>query len=361
MASSSAAEKASGASPVVDLVKKYAKVCASTPTSEYRTMAKLAEAAKSLMVEQVVELLAEAGGAAVLQHYSSDGTPQGHKKKVSASSGDVKFVRTGAETQEFLVQHAFYRTYAYSQTPTTVVVLKDPTPLQHGKTATAIFGIAVDHLRTPRQLGHSGISVCHYAFDRAVQKPMERMFKQYHAHLAPDFEALSGGKGWVFLALLEWVESTGCGLHDIHNALKWSMFRQFNDSDLMNDVWIIMASARNSFGMVHSYLLPWLNSVVTFVPEDELPPAEDMGVMWSALGLDPNLVELLAGKLRLYWKGNELQVLEERRNDPDLLEHLSTALLGVWAFQTFSTLRWVTVGSYCRTCWASCLSGFLHW
>eukprot|EP00974_Lingulodinium_polyedra_P002545 238809-Lingulodinium_polyedra.AAC.1 len=78
-----------------------------------------------------------------------------------------------------------------------------------------------EFLQIARQLGHQGISVAHYSFDRGGYSALQRLFKQHHQMLSLGFDAsASGGKDSEALELLEWVCSSACGQHDCHNALK---------------------------------------------------------------------------------------------------------------------------------------------
>jgi hypothetical protein len=199
--------------------------------------------------------------------------------------------------------------------------------------------------------------VQHYTFDRAAFSALQKLFKQRHLQMAPTFGGPADGTSSVLLNLQEWVVSGGCALHDSHNALKWALHQQFCNPDLMKGLYIVVESVRNSYGQLLSYLGNWLVRSLQFVPDENLPPIEDRTILWTALGLDPTLVEVLACQLRLQWKGGRLQVSANCLNLPDVMETLSSALLGVWHFKKFSDSRWVTVGCSCRTLVASFLTG----
>ena len=78
----------------------------------------------------------------------------------------------------------------------TIPLLRDPLPLTHGKGALAIFQAGVDYVPTLRQLGHKGLSVQHYKFDRALLEPLQRLFTQRHAALAEQVGAASSS-AWL--------------------------------------------------------------------------------------------------------------------------------------------------------------------
>ena len=100
----------------------------------------------------------------------------------------------------------------------------------------------------------------------------------------------------------------------------------------------MVESLRDFYGQLLQYLGNWVVRSLQFVPDENLPPVEDRTILWTALGLDPTLVEVLACQLRLQWKGGRLQVAASCLNLPDVMETVSSALLGVWHFQRDSAI-----------------------
>lgn len=100
-------------------------------------------------------------------------------------------------------------------------------------------------LPTLRELGHKGVAVLHYTFDRACFSALELAFKQCHmAFAAADPDSAAGCN---LQDLTTWVLATGCALHDCHNGLMWALHGHFNNTMLMKDVFIVTLSLRNSF------------------------------------------------------------------------------------------------------------------
>ena len=254
--------------------------------------------------------------------------------------------REARETSEFLVQVGFARRLDPSGKAVTSCILRDPVPLVHGKAAWSLFSCGRDFFRTARQQGHRGISIAHYSFDRAAYSPLQTKFLQYHASMASQFEDPSRGFDSDMLEKMEWIVSSACGLHDCHNSLKWSLHSHFTDASLMEDVYIVVASVRNSYGLVHSYLGKYLDACLAFVPDDERPMAEDLRELWTALGLEPELVETVC-TLRLHWASGKLNVVASCASNAALVEELSAVVLGNWHFKQFTTSRWVIVGCSC--------------
>ena len=343
---------------VAQEIARFAQVVLKTDRQDGRRMACLCEAGKHVMEMEISRLVIAAAGAPCLMTYSSDCTPISSKLRTKRKMADHATVtREGQQEHELLVQHAFYRYIDHMGVAHTAVLLRDPLPLTHGKGAWALFSCAADFAKTLRQRGHRGTAIQHYTFDRAAFSALQRMCKQRHIQLAPCFGEPSEGTSSVLLNLQEWVVSTGCALHDAHNALKWGLHQQFVNADLMKGLYIVIESLRNSYGQVLSYLGDWIVRSLQFVPDENLPSEEERAVLWTALGLDPTLVDVLACKLRLQWNGARLQVAASCMDMPDVIETLSSALLGVWHFKKFSDSRWITVGCSCRTLIASLLTG----
>lgn len=341
------------------LFRRYAESSLSTSPFDAKQMPRLCEIGKAYLQRKAKELVANAVQAPVLSHYSADGTPLSTKRKVNAKIKDGLTVkRYGKETEEFLVQHGYIRTLDVFGHASTVAILRDPLPLTNGKGALATFSAFKSFFQTPRQLGHRGICIAHYAFDRALLSSVGRLLKQYHKLLAPQFAAPQLGKDSGALELLEWVVITGCALHDAHNGLKWAMHGHFQDTDLLSDVYIVVASVRNSYGLLCDHLGRWLHERVMFVPDDQLPPMQGRYELWTALGAEPELAETLAFELRLQWHDGRLEVAASCASLEDLMEKLSGTLLALWAFRQFTTSRWATIGASCRGVAAAILSGF---
>eukprot|EP00969_Alexandrium_andersonii_P341100 15077681-Alexandrium_andersonii.AAC.1 len=158
------------AGKVAALVKEFCGVGVVLDTPERREVEKVVEVCKVFFKQQAEQLVQAANGLPVLRSYSSDGTPLHTRARFSTQVGQQqKVVREGGQTHEYLVQQAFLRYIDASGAAHTVPVLRDPLPLTHGKGGWAVFQAGIEFLPTLRQLGHTGISVEHVAFDRALQ------------------------------------------------------------------------------------------------------------------------------------------------------------------------------------------------
>ena len=134
-------------------------------------------------------------------------------------------------------------------------------------------------------------------------------------------------------ALLTWFVRTPCVLHSLHNSLKWSMFAQFSDLQLMKDLWAVFASLRESFDLLETHLALWLDSVLLPTPLDQLPSEEDLVALWTALNVEPRLIDLLASEWHLYWDFScgRLRVAEHCLYSDDFYENLTGAMISCWS------------------------------
>ena len=229
---------------VADLVKKYAQVGLTLKKPEEYEVQKLAEVLKQFSQEQVVDLVARADHLPVLCSYINDGTPLTAKIRFQPGFDNMKVYREGGDDEELLVQRAMYRFVDGAGASHTAVQMRDPLPLRHGKTGDAIFAASLAFFKTLRQMGHKGIAVQHYAFDRSLHGFMLRRFRQHHSMYAKEGreEQLHGCPHLYDPAFLEWVVDTPCCNHDVHNAFKWSLFDYMANEELLKDMWAVAES-----------------------------------------------------------------------------------------------------------------------
>ena len=323
-----------------------------------RTLSRLVEVCKQFLKRTWQTHVRMAGGGPVLCSYSSDGTPISTTQQCRSSistGGTVK--RFGRGTSEYLVQGMFSRYLDAQDQAQTCVVLRDPLPLTEGKAAWQLFSCCLEFGPTLREEGHLGLALHHYCFDRACYKPLTRAMIQHHRRLAARFGHGSSQLTPQLLELQEWVLSTACGCHDAHNSLKWAMHAQMNDPELTKSVYLVIESLRNAFDLLAMILPSWMASKLAPKEEHELHPEEQLHAVYTALGLDPELVELLACELRLCWRNGELQVKSSALQEQDGPGKVYHAVMSVWKFDTFSTSRWVSVGSSCRSLTAALMLG----
>ena len=345
----------------MDLLRRLCRPCTTLEKADQRASSKLVECGKQVLQEKAARLVKVARGKPVLFSYSNDGTPIQTVKRLTATAAGHKPVhRTGKGTDEYLVQQSFYRYIDAQGEVHSALVLTDPMLLLHGKGAAAIFAASQQMAASPNQLGHKGISICHYTFDSALFKPLTRLFRGQHllAHAMPLWASSGDSRADAKMeSLLEWVVETPCICHHTHNALKWSMHSLFNDTEVMKDTFIVFDALRNSYGQLYTYLWPWIQEHLEFAAPEDLPSVEERTRLWTSLGMESEHVETLAEDLRLEWRDEKLRVVDTWAGKVDVIEQIAHALLTAWKFKPFSSSRWVSVGVSCRTFVAALLTG----
>ena len=106
---------------------------------------------------------------------------------------------------------------------------------------------------------------------------------------------------------------------------------------------------------LHQHLGPWLAQTVFLVAKSE--PPETLEQMWRALGVDANMVDLLANKLGFVLKAGKLNNNASNADDPKAMEEVSGVLLYLWRFTRFTESRWCTIGSACRVLTCGLMTG----
>jgi len=342
------------------MVKKYAHVGNVLNSDDTRKLSRLCELIKQKLQDKARQFVKDSNGAPILCHYSSDGTPLSTKRFVAATlaSSGRRVRRVGAETVEYLVQYAALRRVENDGSVQSTMVLRDPLPLTEGKTALALYSAGRSFIPSLRRMGHVGVAIQHYVFDRAGYSALARVFKQHHALEGKQIRSSeAGGAPVELLDALSWVVSSACASHDAHNALKWSLHSCFKEPNMLKDMYVGIASLRNSYGMLVQYMGEWLCDSLVFVNDDELPPERTLQVMWTALGVEYDIVEELVS-LGLIFHNGKLQIKASSVDTvADVVGAVSGVLLALWRFKTFSTSRWMTLGTSCRTLVAGYLSG----
>ena len=315
------------------------------------------EVAKETLLRGARALVERAGGRPILTSKSCDGTPLTTVHRSTHQQPQGKKIRSsGRQSSEFLVQNQFLRTrVSGGECWATKIILAEPTPLKHGKTAMAILSTSRETWYSLRQLGHWGLAVEHYCWDRCAITALDRQTRRWHLqqdtsrrppHLSDDMAKMT-----------ELVVVTPCALHDCQNAFKWGLHNDFSNRDQVRDVYIAIESLRRSADLVSSHLYTWLHSCLQSTPCRGEAWVDQRRALWQTLGVDAETVELLSSELQLWWQDGTMWFLKDAFRDGDVLEAVASALMAVWRFVKFSDSRWLTVGTSARTVIAAVLTG----
>ena len=125
---------------------------------------------------------------------------------------------------EFLVMNQFLRAKLANGTTSTRLLMWEPHKLEYGKKVPAILGVCWKNWISARKLGHCGICIEHYAFDRAGFSALDRLVRQWHEQEKQTWRHELHGRHPTVADLTELVVVTACALHDCHNAFKRGQF-----------------------------------------------------------------------------------------------------------------------------------------
>ena len=135
--------------------------------------------------DEVKRAVGRADDRPLLYYYSCDGTPMRTQHRNIAKVKDITVRRDGNATHDFLAQIVFLRYEDGPEQQVDTVRFAAPLPMTNGKSALATFSAALQFMTPLRALGHRGIAVHQYCFDRALASSMFRLLQQHHQLEAP--------------------------------------------------------------------------------------------------------------------------------------------------------------------------------
>ena len=348
------------AEEITDLVRSLAKPSSSHDSTQKDQVPKLCCFLYDSLNRDASHFIADAGVRPVLAYFSCDGTPIRTHIRTKAQVGCLSIRREGKHTKEYLAQVCFLR-YAESAARTrSKCIFAPPLPLSEGKSAAAQFQAGLEVFVHLRQRGHAGIAVQQYCFDRAIESAMSRMFRQYHLHTAPLYGETKAESQW--LKNTEWVECSGCGLHDAHNSLKWGMHFKRLGPEVLKGVFKVFRALRNSYDLIIEHLPNWILRNVVWTPEGRCPSPQYQDKLWQVLGVDAELARIIAYDLKMHWDFTEkvLRVDDSWQMKDNAMEEISGALLAIFHFVPFQILGGLQLAAIVAPWLPLCCSGCLR-
>ena len=230
-------------------VKELQSLCQASGTfmpSQIQSGHRIAEIGKHVLVAGVEELLKNEGShKPIITSKSADGTPVSASvsKRFRLHLVGKRFRRSGRACKELLLNNEYFRWISSTGEVVTRCLLQDPLHLEYGKSVHSIYAACKRDWKSLREMGHKGISIEHYCYDRLGFQAHERTWRQWHAMNAPLFDHLAREPVEVF-RLTEFLVFTPCAAHDAHNALKWAILSTDDDGVLLRDAYIAIESLR---------------------------------------------------------------------------------------------------------------------
>ena len=307
-----------------------------------RDVSRLCEVLKAFLQDKARGVVQSAGGRAILVCYGSDATPLlTFHTEVSEHAGH-KVQRRAHKADELLIEIAFVKTTDADGSPVLAFLTRDPVPLTEGKKQ---WNMAIPLLKffpLVQQLGHKGIVVTSYVFDRLAQSSMSRIAFQrhavYHLKVADEEDNVLGSMP----DLLDWPVSTACANHDLQNALKWGLKLICADqADVHKKLYIVVSSYRNSFDLLFRYLPDWAALKLHF--QERIVDEATHYQFWLDMGVECIVAEQIA-ELGLGWESGRLVVDIAHRGKDFVMSQVLHVLKSLLKFKKFSDSRWVTMG-----------------
>ena len=355
-----AASTPSSASSIRALIVELASPSKSVSNVELPRLYGLVEALKAAQRETIIEAVQACSHRPVLLEYCSDLTPGLVKTIQSSSSSQVSVRKTTRRSDEFLVQYLLTTYYESSGSLESVCYHADPVRLQYGKDMASLTAVAFDFgLLTQIPSTQNVIRVRHQVYDRAIGSELRhalsgKWLQQCAVGLrAADDEEASTQQ------LFEWHTHTSCCAHDAHNALKWSHYAAFGSTELLANVFAGVAGYKYCSGHTLDYLGSWLGEVVSGSDSNSIPSTTTLAALWTCLGATPEQITEAADEIGFFWDGHRLRVPHDFLQDPQWVNRLSTVLVSLWSFTSFSASRWLTTGASCRSMVRARMSGFM--
>ena len=339
----------SSPSDLEDVIQQFAVASRSLSSASCQALGSLVEALKQASLESIGLALEACASEHILCQYSSDCTPAVIKKTQRASRGNTKINRSLQSSEEFLVQHMIWSSFQDGQQLFHRFYHVDPIALRHGKTMPALLACATEFpMIQSCPSGFSQIRIRHQVYDRGVSSGLISGLSGFW-----NSECTGSGPSESTMATevadspWEWHTQTFCVAHDCHNALKWGHFQAFGDTALMGNVWAGIAAYKFCSGYCIDQMHAWFGDVLVERNPDELPDPDTSSVLWTLLGAPADVLETLA-HTRLVWQSGQQHVSKDFLETDDWMSVLSSCLVSLWQFESFSTSRWLSAGSSCR-------------
>jgi hypothetical protein len=244
---------------IVECIRAFSKPSICVDKGDLAEIHRCCEVLRSALKTRCIQHIAVHHTEPMLFVYGSDCTPISTSERFEVACNDVKIVRGGRASQEFLIQ----RLLVFTRGRAPFVVLEVPIPLSD-KTAWTHFGCKRELMKSPREVGCKGLVVEFHKYDRAIKGAVGRLHEQYKlAYEAQQDNDLDQGTAYR-LYLTHWFFCEGCFGHDCHGSLRWSVLSYSKDKDVMRSAYLIHESLRQGYNLLVQHVGPWLRQVLGF-------------------------------------------------------------------------------------------------
>lgn len=263
---------------------------------------KLAEVAWKYMQIKDKDLVNKARGRPVLISYGTDVAPMLAKATTSlkSSSGQIVMRRAG-RSAEFLLVRAFLRTTTREGQPLAVALFRPPNPLDAGKGSLQVFSASCRFFPVLHKLGHRGISVARYCFDRALYAPLaKKQAERYALYLERLGDSDGARSGDLALSELKtWVVCTARSNHDAQHAQKRALRTSFCGAGAIDKLYVAVEAIRNAYDLLCGHMRNFIEQNWEF--QDCAVDTPEVYHFWVSMGVLPDVAE--KSELGLWWMG----------------------------------------------------------
>ena len=326
-------------------LRKYGHVSAVCTSHEVERMQKLAEVSKEFLRTRAETFVRSNSQRPLIITLGADCTPLTTQEQVTKSWMQLRVRRKGRSCQDYVIQRWF------SRITTEIWQYVSQT---HWSWVTRARGLI---LRLPgffmlgKELGHDSVLISHHCWDRAINSACDRHQRQLHRafyeHSMHTKQAGEAHMQW----LLSWYTSSGCILHDLQNAVKWSIWR-FTEGKAARKCVSACESLRNAYDLLILKVSPWLAQVICFEDWE----FQESNILWTMLNIEAEWVDMLV-QLQVRYESGFLKVASAFSDREDTPQIIITCLVKLWKFRRFSESRWLTLGDACRALNASEIGG----
>ena len=173
-------------------IEAFAKFSGSLDDIQKRAMRRGCEIAKSAMAKSLDAAVLDAGGRPMLNAKSGDSTPVTVTVRAAEKLPCGEIVRaSGRERVDYYTKNELVRYVDAAGEMQTRALIQEPLAMTKGKTVLHQFSLCRRDWKTLRGLGHLGVAIEHYCFDRLSFDSLESTWRTYHSHLSESYAQLA--------------------------------------------------------------------------------------------------------------------------------------------------------------------------
>ena len=309
---------------------------------------------KLYLSELACQLLRRHQSGCVLLGYVADATLSHVKWRLNQSvpssggpSHTNKLQRAAVRASEYLLQRVYCKALLAGSVEV-VSVPFPPIPLHHGKKSWNLFAAGETSLQSFLQTAiNNELRVIHICCDRGALTGTAR---KLHQHVCQKMGVQVPGDREIEsdLSLRTLFVSTGCAIHDCHNALKYGLAKYMHCGGAFSlELHSLTKQIRLLLPALHDAIPSFVSKHVRFRQEDELEA--DIRIFWTCLGIPEHWLNVFV-RVNPRCQGNLIEINASLQEAEDCAEVVTSVLCFCLRFRLHVESRWLSVGAAAR-CW----------